>query len=387
MKSYHIAVAVITIFSAAVVCIHAKDETKTKEGKVFSLFSIVSFKNQGCRSQSGTTGFTASNRNGTCYTSTECSSKGGQASGNCAAGFGVCCLFISTAAATISENCSYIQNPSFPSAYTATSSLTWTVSKCSNDVCSIRLDFETFVIAGPTSTTDATGCVDTFTVTASPSGYVTPVICGSNAGQHLYVDIGPASGATASLAFTFGTSTTVSRTWELKVTQIECSNPSRPSDAGCLQYHTGTTGRVASFNFAQTTTTIMQHLPSQNYGICIRQEAGFCCVQYTLCGDSNSWTIDGVAPAGGETGSECTTDYLAISGLSVGQCDTNILTGRLCGTAFNSVDGNAIAASYVCDCNAPFNIQFVTDAAAIAPAAAIGPTQRGFCLQYQQIGC
>ena len=33
MKSYHIAVAVITIFSAAVVCIQAKDETKTKEGK------------------------------------------------------------------------------------------------------------------------------------------------------------------------------------------------------------------------------------------------------------------------------------------------------------------------------------------------------------------
>ena len=46
---------------------------------VFSLFSIVSFKNKGCRA---TTGY-----NGTCYTSTECASKSGTASGNCAAGW------------------------------------------------------------------------------------------------------------------------------------------------------------------------------------------------------------------------------------------------------------------------------------------------------------
>ena len=46
---------------------------------VLALFSIVSFKNQGCRSNSG-------NRNGTCYTSSECLNKGGDANGGCAAG-------------------------------------------------------------------------------------------------------------------------------------------------------------------------------------------------------------------------------------------------------------------------------------------------------------
>ena len=40
----------------------AKDsnkEQKARDGKIFSLFSIVTFKNQGCQSQSGTTGSSA----------------------------------------------------------------------------------------------------------------------------------------------------------------------------------------------------------------------------------------------------------------------------------------------------------------------------------------
>ena len=99
--------------------------------------------------------------------------------------------------------------------------------------------------------------------TQSPSGFTTPVICGENAGQHVYVDIGPDSGASAKLDFTFGTSTTVSRLFEIKVTQVECWAESRPYDSGCLQYHTGTTGRITSFNFAQTSSSNYQHLPSQ----------------------------------------------------------------------------------------------------------------------------
>ena len=45
--------------------------------------------------------------------------------------FGVCCLFIYNSASTsVSENCSYIQNPNFPSAYGSTSTISWTVTKC-----------------------------------------------------------------------------------------------------------------------------------------------------------------------------------------------------------------------------------------------------------------
>ena len=82
---------------------------------VFSLFSVVQFKNTGCKRQSAMTSgqrysqltlitfelikiplwfpmtqvtdfHFSTVRNGTCYTSSECTSKGGTASGNCAAG-------------------------------------------------------------------------------------------------------------------------------------------------------------------------------------------------------------------------------------------------------------------------------------------------------------
>ena len=79
--------------------------------------------------------------------------------------FGVCCLFVvSSTSTTISENCTYIQNPSYPSVYSETSSLTYTINKCAASVCSVRLDFETFATAGPTSTAEATGGVCTGTV-------------------------------------------------------------------------------------------------------------------------------------------------------------------------------------------------------------------------------
>ena len=45
--------------------------------------------------------------------------------------FGVCCLFVySSASTTISQNCSYIQNPNFPSAYASTSTIAWQINKC-----------------------------------------------------------------------------------------------------------------------------------------------------------------------------------------------------------------------------------------------------------------
>ena len=100
--------------------------------------------------------------------------------------FGVCCLFVVTATSTtIDQNCTYIQNPSFPSVYASQTSLTYEINKCSSDVCAVRLDFEAFQIAGPTLTTEVAGgaCVDSF-VASGTSMITTPTICGLNAGQH-----------------------------------------------------------------------------------------------------------------------------------------------------------------------------------------------------------
>ena len=55
-------------------------------------------------------------------------------------------------ASSISENLTYIVNPSYPSNYVPSSSpttLTYTVNKCSTDICRIRLDYELFVLTAP----------------------------------------------------------------------------------------------------------------------------------------------------------------------------------------------------------------------------------------------
>ena len=51
---------------------------------MFSVFQIVKFNNDACTAVDGTMG--------TCYTASECTTKGGEERGNCASGFGVCCV-------------------------------------------------------------------------------------------------------------------------------------------------------------------------------------------------------------------------------------------------------------------------------------------------------
>lgn len=355
----------------------AQDSIRNK--KLFSLFSIVTFPNGGCASQDAS-------RNGTCYTSEECLEKSGTVSGNCAAGFGVCCLFIvSSASSSISENCTYIQNPSFPSVYSSETALTYTINKCASTVCAVRLDFETFQTAGPSSTAEVSGgvCTDSFVVSGT-SGLSSPVICGSNAGQHIYMEMGNSGSTdTATLAFTFSGTSTV-RTWEIKATQIPCGARYRQPE-GCLQWHTTLTGRFQTFNFAETTTP--QHLASQNYGICIRNEANYCCIQYALCSDSNSYSLDNVNAAAKQD-SECAEDFIEIDGVGAtcSQDSGQVLKTRLCGGPglLNVQLDAAQTLTSVCDCSPPFQVSIYTDAAV---NTITGATARGVCIEYNQIGC
>ena len=81
----------------------------------------------------------------------------------------------------------------------------------------------------------------------------------------VYLEVGPDTGSYITLTFSFGTGTTISRYWEIHVTQHECTSQMRPFDAGCLQYHVGSAGRFQSFNFAQTTSSLYGHLHSQKW--------------------------------------------------------------------------------------------------------------------------
>ena len=221
-----------------------------------------------------------------------------------------------------------MQNPNFPSVYTTSQAVTYTVEKCTKGVCFLRLDFEAFSILGPGSTLEVDGgvCTDKLEVIVrknfdrflkvcdmkwiwnyvqTTTGFQVPLICGQNAGHHIYVDIGAESGDSVKLAFTFEGESSL-RSWEIKVGQIPCASPSAPPQ-GCLQWLTGLKGQLTTFNFASTEDN---HLANQGYSICIRQEAGFCCVQYSTCIETGSFTLSTNPVDMALQDEACTLDYI-----------------------------------------------------------------------------
>merc|ERR1712150_451095 len=228
--------------------------SEEKLAKHFSLFSVVTFGNEECTSGTSITGGATA---GTRYSSTECSDKKGMASGNCASGFGVCCVFLNTgaASATITENRTRLRNAEYPSIATAT------------DVQS------------------------TATLPQGPSG----ILCGALTGQHLYVDLSPT--ASDQLTMTLGTvvSTTITpaiaqRVWDIKVSQIECHALYR-APPGCQQYYMARSGKVTSMNFYKVTGSTPGaaaqntgvHLSTSHIRSCITREKHMCCTEYQLC--------------------------------------------------------------------------------------------------------
>lgn len=292
----------------------AAEESGIRDSKHFSLFSVVTFKNEECTSEST---FSGGQIQGTCYTSTECSDKSGTKSGNCAAGFGVCCVFVSATgvSATIAENRTYLQNPLFPAIETSGTgtSIVYTINKCQADICQVRLDFENFVIAGPVvtdegpdgDTTDYTNCNDKL-VTATSSGFAVPTLCGVMTGEHIYMDIGATSTDTATLTLTLASTTIVAgsttvlpsgittanamRTWRIKTSQIPCYAPYR-APQGCHRYFTQISGTIISPNFAYGPSTTAgtnmlnsgHDLMGQNLRTCLRREKGMCCTLFQVC--------------------------------------------------------------------------------------------------------
>ena len=129
---------------------------------------------------------------------------------------------VKTCGASISNNCTYIQNPNYPSSESTGTSCSFSISPLSADICQLRLDFDNFDI---TETSPATGtCVDTFDVTSGSSrDYY--ALCGTLTGQHIYVETGRKT-STQTLAFTIATTSTVA-TWRIKVNQIECYSTSK----------------------------------------------------------------------------------------------------------------------------------------------------------------
>jgi len=346
-----------------------------RTGRAFSLFSIVQFPNAGC------TGSSSSTTYGTCYTATECSAAGGSADGNCAAGFGVCCLITTNSCgSTISTNTSYIRNPNYPSSYTpsSTGSCTFTINKSTSDICQLRIDFQT--MSGFAETDGV--CSDKL-ATAGQTGKQPPTVCGTMTGYHMYTEFGTTSTDTITLTLTYG-STTTAKTWNLLLRQISCDATWKaPTD--CVQYFTGSTGTIQSYNFAGG-----QLLQGMYYTNCVRTEAGYCGIQYKESTGQTPDTFDffpdsatnAEASAGG-----CPVSFVYIPNLSSDgvsalgiPSSTESFISVSCGQVFG-LDGTAVSLALTTRAQ-PFIVGVYTD----TTTSLTSPTT-GFSLDYTQVPC
>jgi len=139
--------------------------------------------------------------------------------------------------------------------------------------------------------------MDQFTVTGTGGPY--PVICGINDNQHMIVDTDGTTCVTAT--FSFGLANQ-QRNYEIHVIQYDRLNP-MGGPPNCLQYYTGLTGTVRSFNWVNVMST---HLANQFYDVCIRPEA-------TRCVTCWSPTISGAYPAGKGTTAAKTVGSFGVS--------------------------------------------------------------------------
>lgn len=221
----------------------------------------------------------------------------------------------------------------------------------------------------------------------------------------MYIDVGLLPSDTATLNFAF-TGTSNNRIWEIKVSQIPCYGACSKdyqwvelnwSKSSCFK-------RYCAFQTSRWVSPIphgsdwsvhhLQLLAHQrqplgwprvmiqsvddsvfdkvifcfSYSVCIRQEKGYCCVQYMPCADDNSFSLDteGMMAEMGKalTDSSCTRDFIAISG-SNGACNQGgsrlPIVSKYCGQYLNAA-AMAMANGVICDCTQPFIVDVFTDA-------------------------
>jgi len=266
-----------------------------------------------------------------------------------------------------------------------------------------------FVIAGPSTVTTTVGsatageavgdgedvidvsrCIDDQFSVTSPGNAAPPVICGTNTGDHMYVNV--ETGSTCSdLVFSLSSSSTVQRSWAIKITQYSCDYINKAPE-GCLQWFFGsTTGTIQSFNWANK-----QHLADQNQNICVRRESNTCQICYTQSSDDD-FQISGMADAMaviacgyGADGMATDYDQLIIPAPSKLADGANIANDNgFCGALLGSAAGGDDAT--ICSKRLPFMVRFVTDGFEFANEGKAGvaamDNHQGFSVDYKLNSC
>jgi len=203
------------------------------------------------------------------------------------------------------------------------------------------------------------------------------------------------------------------RAWKLKVSQVPCSCGTKEvmkAPDGCLQYHSGISGNLKSFNYDGIGCFSNDHicdpdnikscefvagytgqLNNLDYTTCIEQEYGFCGTEFYQELETGSFSLTNKtdlqgssqdsAVEGAKHGEACRADYLLIPGGHCKNEETHYSTDRFCG---NNLGVNGIRQPII-SYSKPFNLRVVTDKDEISDS--IDYMNRGFHLKYHQLSC
>merc|ERR1711992_406082 len=333
-----------------------------RDKKAFSLFSVVTFPNAECTTD------TTPAMTGICVTAEECSNDGdviAQAQGNCASGFGVCCMrrVEGNPNAAITSGLTYVQSPGFPQAVAALNPAAGAaVAAVQRDfnimggpnVCQIRFDFITAAVTAPTPAGACGGAngdsisINTPTRTALQTGVL--ALCGVLTGQHLIVEVAPGTNAMAATLNIDTGAVAGNRMWKILVKCVECDSADR-APMGCNQFFTDASGRISSFNGPQAITDGSQvMLANLEYTICFRQIAGMCGVRLTQARQENTApdsfalaTIASTAVAANAatTVGTCAVQFLRVPGATLTTAGVSTTPRRVCGGLLSSQNAEA----------------------------------------------
>ncbi|XP_052751497.1 uncharacterized protein LOC116412923, partial [Galleria mellonella] len=227
-------------------------------------------------------------RAGVCLNAYECHDRQGRASGECAKGLGVCCVFEVSCGNTVQNNLTYFMSPGFPDLWNGEEDCDITIHKVTEGIMQLRVDFVHFTIGQPNRTTGE--CDEDAMILGEGANNFT--VCGQNHGQHLYYTLTNEREKrdTEELAGARGTrlririrGSEMPRIWLLRLAQMPLAH-SAPHD--CLQWYRENNGTIKTFNYAVNG----RHLSGHDYRACIRHNVGYCSVRYTPC-DSRSFRI------------------------------------------------------------------------------------------------
>merc|ERR1711878_188407 len=362
--------------------------THAKDGKLLP-FQIIKFPNDPCD--------VSSTKNGTCYTSEECSDKGGTSIGSCAEGYGVCCTFSIGCGGSSSENCTYVEISS-PSAGMCNAQICPTTT----NICQIRLDFDTFVITGPSTVTLSIGkfiggepntggveqmdrgtCKsDTFSISNAPH---IPVICGTLTGEHMYID---ASTDCNNLEFVFGqtavgVTTLATRSITIKASQLACgdSNLANQAQTVCVRRESGNCQICwyAASNTDVSLSGMSAAITSTKTYKSTKVKDSLCC-GYGADGKNSAWGYDCLMIPGAVKGS---SPYTVVTPVSL--CGQGNGLAYSSGTYKTTATPDAGQQKTVCSASLPFRISFFSDP--YEQMVSDGQGSYGFKLSYFQRSC